>query len=66
MREPADRVLKKVKVTDVHTADGDAPAKKKTRYQWKASRGIVEYPKLRLHARDYGTDWVAFGKARSN
>ena len=33
------------------------------RFKWKASRARTEYPKMRLDATGYGTDWVAFKRA---
>ena len=31
-------------------------------YQWRSSDTKVEYPKLKLRRRQYGTHWVAFDK----
>ena len=57
--------IKKVNSASVHKIDGAATATTaatKHTYQWKSSNTKVEYPKLKLRRRQYGTHWVAFDK----
>ena len=51
--------IKDVTQTAVAGADGGVASYKHS-YRWKASTGGVEIPKLKLHKRAYGTDWVHF------
>ena len=49
-------------VSRPHTPAMATTAATKHTYQWKSSNTKVEYPKLKLRRRQYGTHWVAFDK----